>query len=182
MLIAMSVQPWTQPQAGRELRRLVAAGNQDALHRLLNVLFVDAATMCAENDLRRIARAQGQVARWLTRTLDGNSAAAKLADKHLRTLAAMLDTGWRAASLRADANRLPADTTLREQILDLLDLGPLRPSEIAHDLSCDPQQVSRALHALGRTGEVQRTVPEDREDQRAVVYARIQPLPSALVA
>lgn len=173
MLEVMSTHPWTQPRAGHELRRLVSSGNQDALQGLLDVLYVDAAAMCAENDLPRIARAQGQVTRWLTRTLDGKSTAAKIADKQLRTLAAMLDVGWRSASLRADAkHQVPVVTTVRQQILDHLAAGPLRPSEIARRLACDPAQVSRALQTLSKSGEVERTVPEGHDDQRTVLYAR----------
>jgi DNA-binding MarR family transcriptional regulator len=177
----MSTQPWSRPQAGRELRHLVASGNEEALDGFLDVLAVDVAAMCTENDLPRISRAQGQVARWLTRTLDGKTPAAKHADKRLRTLAAQLDTGWRSASLRADAkHRLPVVTTLRRQILDLLAAAPLRPSEIARALSCDPVQVSRALRTLSKSGDVHRVKPAGHEDQRAVIYARTERPPLAL--
>jgi DNA-binding MarR family transcriptional regulator len=179
----MSAQPWSRPQAGRELRHLVASGNEDALEGFLDVLSVDVAAMCTENDLPRIARAQAQVTRWLTRTLDGKAPAAKHADKRLRTLAAQLDTGWRSASLRADAkHRIPVVTTLRQQILDLLAVAPLRPSEIARGLSCDPVQVSRALRTLSKSGDVHNVKPVGRDDQRAVVYARTERPPSALIA
>jgi hypothetical protein len=172
----MSAQPWTQPQAGRELRRFVAAGNQDALQGLLRVLFVDAVTMCAQNDLPRIGRAQGQVTRWIARPFDGDSTVATFAEQQVQILGAMLDAGWRVASLRADAAREErAIMTLRQQILDRLAAGPLRPSEIARGLACNPPQISRALRTLVADGELRRAVPANGHDGRAVVYARAQP-------
>jgi MarR family len=174
----MGVQTWSLPKAGGTLRRLVAEGDGDDVHALLDRLYNDAVAMCTENDLPRIARAQGQVVRWL--------AAPELAGEvvqRLRTLAAMLDTGWRTATLRADAERQAQETTtLRQRILDLLDAaGPLRPSEIARHVRRDPAQVSRALGALVERGELRRFVP-DGQDHRAISYARERSTHPALVA
>lgn len=164
----MAEQTWTLPKAGGELRRLIAAGDADGVQRLADAFYNDAVTMCTENDLPRIARAQGQVARWINEH--------HIHDSDLRgrlaTLARMLDTGWRVASLRADAERQArATTTLRQLILDLLATGPLRPSEIARRVRRDPAQVSRALSALVDAGHLERVVP-DGQDQRAVSYRR----------
>jgi DNA-binding transcriptional ArsR family regulator len=156
---------WTLPKAGSEFRRLIADGDGAAVQELLDGLYVDAVTMCTENDLARIARAQGQITRWLAQPLSDVA-------HRLRTLITMLDTGWRTASLRADAERQArATTTLRQLILDLLAAGPLRPSEIARRVQRDPAQVSRALSTLVDSGDLRRFAP-DGQDHRAISYAR----------
>jgi DNA-binding MarR family transcriptional regulator len=178
----MGAQTWTLPKAGGELRRLVADGDAAGVHELLEGLYVDAVTMCTENDLARIARAQGQVTRWLALPPAGEGSPSGDVVKRLRTLTSMLDTGWRTASLRADAERQARGaTTLRQLILDLLEPGPLRPSQIARRVGRDPAQVSRALSALVDSGDLRRSVP-DGQDHRAVSYSRKRSAQPALVA
>ncbi len=179
----MRVPTWTQEKAGNELRRLVDDGDEPGVDRLLTTLHVDAVAMCTENDLPRIARALGQVQRWQARALVGRDGS--LIDqvvKQLRILSAVLDTGWRTASLRAEAEvQARQGTTLRELILEVLAEGPLRPSDLARRLGRDPAQVSRALRTLTTSGQVSRSSAAG-EDHRAVTYALAAAPAPALVA
>jgi DNA-binding MarR family transcriptional regulator len=179
----MRVPTWTQEKAGQELRRLVDDGDALGVDRLLTALHVDAVAMCTENDLPRIARALGQMQRWQTRALNGSDG--PLVDqvvKQLRILSAVLDTGWRTASLRAEAEvQARQGRTLRELTLEALAEGPLRPSDLARRLGRDPAQVSRALRILTASGQVNRSLASG-EDHRAVTYALAAAVAPALVA
>jgi DNA-binding MarR family transcriptional regulator len=179
----MRVPTWTQEKAGNELRRLVDDGDGPGVDRLLTALHVDAVAMCTENDLPRIARALGQMQRWQARALAGSDGLlVEQAVRQLRILSAVLDTGWRTASLRAEAEvQARLGRTLRELILEVLAEGPLRPSDLARRLGRDPAQVSRALRKLTISGQVSRS-PAAAEDHRAVTYTLAATPVTALVA
>jgi DNA-binding transcriptional ArsR family regulator len=160
---------WSTPQAASRVRQALRGSDAETPQALLRGLFKDAATMCADGDLTRIARAQGHVARWQsTFTESPDSPVAQQLD----LLATTLDAGWRTISLRRDAEaQHAAGTTVRERILAFAQESPgVRPSEIAQGLELDPSQVSRALRTLVESGALVRDVP-DGHDQRAVTYA-----------
>ena len=178
----MRVPTWTQEKAGQELRRLVDDGDGPGVDRLLTALHVDAVAMCTENDLPRIARALGQMGRWHRALAGSDGPLVEQAVKQLRILSAVLDTGWRTASLRAEAEvQARQGRTLRELILEVLAEGPLRPSDLARRLGRDPAQVSRALRTLTTSGQVSRSSVAG-EDHRAVTYALAAAAVPALVA
>lgn len=173
----MAPRTWSAPQAATYVRQALADGDDGIPQALLRGLFKDAATMCTDNDLARIARAQGQVARWQSLLTGPADSPAAL---QLDTLAVTLDAGWRTGSLRRDAEaQHTAGATIRERIVTFLQASPgARPSAIAQHLELDPSQVSRALRALVEEGTLVRDVPGGH-DQRAVTYA---PAPAALAA
>jgi hypothetical protein len=162
---------WTLPHAGRRLTEIAASGDTRAAWDVVGTLMADAGAMCGDNDLPRIARAQGQVTRWVAKLSGQELPLRELLEHQLSALAATLDAGWRTALLRADATQaLQASGTLRERIVALLgDEGTQRPSDIARQLNRDPAQVSRALRTLVEQGRLVRHVPHDGDD-RAVTY------------
>ncbi|HEU4974116.1 MAG TPA: MarR family transcriptional regulator [Baekduia sp.] len=168
----MSSSPWTTAGAGRRLAELADHGEPESAWELLDSLLADAGTMCGDNDLQRIARAQGQVTRWLLSLEGRRGDLVALLDHQLRSLATTLDAGWRTTSLRADQERGDrASAPVRQQVVEqLAAAGALRPSEIARRLGRDPAQISRALRTLVHEGQVQRRVSPGH-DHRAVTYA-----------
>lgn len=168
---------WSAPQAATYVRQTLREGDGGIPQTLLLGLFKDAAAMCADNDLDRIARAQGHVSRWQSMTTGSSESPSA---QQLAALATTLDAGWRTISLRRDAEaQHAAGTTVRQRILEFVRDHPgTRPSAISEDLEVSPSQVSRALRVLVEEGAIVRDVPGGH-DQRAVTYAAAAAAPAA---